>query len=112
MSKYRMTASRRAAFIDLAMAQAARLECSRRSRTLQRSDVERLIDACRAYGQPISHARAYAGNGDFVPNSYKWAAPITVVDVSDYGMPVVSVSDAKRSMGHGSGVTINNRAVS
>ena len=110
----RLTAKRRAAWIEEAMSQAAAIEGKRRTRLLERADVERLIDAVRAVartGPEVRTARSYAGNGHFVPNSYGYAAPITACVVGARGQPEVAVFDAKRAHGRAASVTVNGRAV-
>ena len=109
----RLTAKRRAAWIEEAMSQAAAVEGTRRTRLLEPADVERLIDAVRAYAGTgeIRTARSYAGNGhSFVPNSYRYAAPVTVCVVGARGQPEVVVLDAKRPHGRAASVTVNGRA--
>lgn len=108
----RLTAKRRAAWIEEAMSQAAAVEGKRRTRRLERADVERLIDAVRGYAGTgeIRTARSYAGNGSFVPNSYRYAAPVTVCVVGARGQPEVVVLDAKRPHGRAASVTVNGRA--
>jgi|TARA_R110000824_G_scaffold282021_1_gene470304 hypothetical protein len=110
----RLTAKRRAGWIDEAMAQAAAIEGRRRERLLQRMDVERLVDAVRAVartGAEIRKARSYARNGEFVANSYGYYAPITACVVGARGQPEVAVFDAKRPNGRAASVTVNGRAV-
>ena len=110
----RLTAKRRAAWIEEAMSQAAAIEGTRRTRLLERADVERLVDAVRAVartGAEIRKARAYGGDGRFVPNSYRYDAPITACEVGARGQPDVKVFDAKRPNGRAASVTVNGRAV-
>ena len=110
----RLTAKRRAAWIEEAMSQAAAIEGKRRTRLLEPADVERLIDAVRAVARTgsIRTARSYAQNGRaFVPHSYGYAAPITACVVGARGQPEVAVFDAKRPHGRAASVTVNGRAV-
>ncbi len=90
---------------------AKRLEGKSRARCLTASDVCRLYAACAAYDGEIKSARAYAGNGAFVLNSYKWRAEITYVAAGMWGIPHVGRTGAHRSYGNGAGTTINGRAV-
>jgi hypothetical protein len=110
----RLTKQRRSAWIDAAMTQASAIEGKRRTRLLERPDVERLIDAVRAAartGTEVLRARAYARDGEFVSNNYKWPAPITACEVGARGQPDVTVFDAKRGFGRAASVTVNGRAV-
>ena len=120
----RLTKRRRAEWIDAAMTQASAIEGTRRTRLLERRDVERLVDAIRAYarkrgalggtvaGAEIRTARSYAQNGRaFVPKSYRYYAPITACVVGAGGQPEVAVFDAKRQFGRAASVTVNGRAV-
>ena len=75
------------------------IEGKRRSRTLSESDA---ADFLRLTAEnPGCRVRVYSKDG-FVPNAYKYRAPITYVECQPDGTVIVRETDAKRSNGNGS----------
>jgi len=85
----------------------------RKWRTLDESDVQRFVklfeENCN--NEKIHTIRVYSSEG-FVPRSYKWRAPISVLEArrTEEGFEFVGfVVDAKRGYGQGSLQTVNSR---
>ena len=87
---------------------------SRRTRVLDRSDVELFVELVNRANDNIHTIRVYSSAG-FVANSYKYRADISYLqaDRQEDGTfhCYASTCDAKRSHGNGALVTVNGRAV-
>jgi len=84
------------------MAMAKETEGRRRSRKLTEADAAKAVEIMES--GLYKAFSLYAGKGDFVSNSYKYRAPMTVINgvLTDKGWSVkVGTTDAKRSNGNG-----------
>lgn len=75
------------------------IEGKRRQRTLTETDAADFLQLAAA--NPGCRVRVYSADG-FVPNAYKYRAPITYVECQPDGTVAVRETDAKRSNGGGS----------
>lgn len=87
-------------------------EGGRRTRTLTEADVRVFLATVKTH--PDKSVRVYANRGDFVPVSYRYRAPITMLEYwpdegDKRGGACVSEGDAKRPHGKGPWVTVNGR---
>lgn len=98
--------------IPAILAIAKEREGGRRVRTLAEADVRVFLATVKTH--PDESVRVYANRGEFVPRSYKYRAPITILEYwpdegDKRGGACVSETDAKRARGKGPWVTVNGR---
>lgn len=92
----------------------AKANGTRKTRILRQSDIESFVDLVNE-ATPEQHTiRVYSSDG-FVPNSYKYRADISYLqatrnaETGEFHIGA-GTTDAKRSNGSGSHITINGRA--
>lgn len=94
---------------DGILAATKELEGRRRKRVFTEADADRAIEVLSKVDTDVDQVMVYADHGDFVPNSYRYRAPMTrvVFNYTESGWKMnVGTVDAKRAHGEGPWVTV------